>query len=119
RSTRLVTLFPYTTLFRSPVKRMPARSRRQEISGRPPSGLRLRPPEVLGEPVEAERLQRRRQWPPGLPVVADLAVPGVDHLLPLVADGLALGRSVDRRRAVPRGRALEVGRVAAAERHRA
>src|SRR2546425_12088407 len=84
------TLFPYTTLFRS-----------------------------LGEPVETERLERRRQGLAGLPVVADLTVPGVDHLFPLLADGLTLGGAVDRRRAVPRGRSFEVRREAAAERRRA
>src|SRR5438093_5551505 len=81
--------------------------------------LRLLPPEVLGEPVETERLERRRQRLPALPVVADLAVPGVDHLLPLLADGLTLGAAVDRRRAVPRRRAVDVRRETAPERRSA
>ena len=43
----------------------------------------------------------------GLAVVADLGVPGVDHLLPLRADGLALGGAVLRRGAVALRRILE------------
>src|SRR2546430_17643508 len=88
--------------------------RRSPLDGLERASLRLRSPEVLGEPVEAERLQRRRQGLPGLAVVADFAVPGVDHLLPLFADGLALGRTVDRRGAVPRPRTVQVAREAAA-----
>src|SRR5712692_4421689 len=72
-------------------------------------------PEILGEPVEIEVLQRLRQGLAGLAIVADPRVPQLDHLVPLGADRLALGRAVVGRRAIARGRLLNVGHDSAAQ----
>src|SRR5207249_4042804 len=53
----------------------------------------------------------------GLPVVADLLVPEIDHLRPLRAAGLPLGRAVVGRRAVAGRWLLEVGANPAANAH--
>src|SRR5437899_2200781 len=87
--------------------------------GAPPghfSGLGLLAPEVLGQPVEPEPLQRLRPRLAGLAIEADLGIPGVQHLLPLRPDGLALRRAVHGRRAVAGRGILEGTGVAAAER---
>src|SRR2546427_118115 len=75
-----------------------------EASARRPAtaaALLLGPPEVPGQPVEPQILERLGEGLAGLAVVAHLHVPGVDHLLPLLADGLPLGRAVVRRGACP------------------
>src|SRR5882724_1820765 len=72
-------------------------------------------PEVLRQPVEPEILQRFRPRLAGLAVEADLGVPGVEHLLPLRADGLTLRGPVHRRRAVAARGILEGAGVAAAQ----
>src|SRR5438876_10449970 len=59
------------------------------------TALRFLTPDVLDEPVETESLERFRQRLAGLLIEADLAVPRADHLVPLLADRLPLGRTVD------------------------
>src|SRR5688572_21915256 len=76
-------------------------------------------PQLLREPFQTEILQCLRQRLAGLPVVADFAVPRLDHLVPLGHHRLALGGAVHRRGAVTRGRPLHVGRESAAQGHRA
>src|SRR5205807_6739097 len=105
----------------SPRSRPPAAtgSRRTTALTRRWIRLGLAAPEVLGQPVEPEGLQRRGQRLAALAVVADAGVPGVDHLLPLRADGLALGGAVVRGRTVARRRLFPVNADAAAQPHRA
>src|SRR5437867_914169 len=93
----------------SGVKKVPGRA----------TALRFLAPHVLDKPVETERLERLRQWLAGLPIEADLAIPRADHLVPLLADRLPLGRTVHRRRPVALRRPLEVRRDAATERDHA
>src|SRR5262245_7158793 len=81
--------------------------------------LDLLAPEVGSEPVEPEALQGLGQGLSALPVEADLAVPGLEHLLPLLADGLPLRGTVHRRGAVALRWIFEGAGVAAAERGRA
>src|SRR5438093_6739472 len=81
--------------------------------------LRLLAPEVLGEPVEPEALEGLRPGLAALAVEAALAVPGVEHLLPLRADRLPLRGPGHGRRAVARRGIFERAGVAAAERGRA
>src|SRR5262245_2319019 len=63
-------------------------------------------PKLLRQPVQAEIAEGLGQRLTGLLVVADPRVPDVDHLVPLGADGLALGGPIVGRRAVPSGRLL-------------
>src|SRR5206468_8921202 len=91
---------------------------RRVLRGRA-SGLRLLTPEVLREPVQAELLQSFRPGLAGFSVEADLGVPGVEHLFPLRADGLALRGTVHRGRTIARRRIFRRTGVAAAERGRA
>src|SRR5688572_12521200 len=80
--------------------------------------LRFPAPQLLGEPVETKILERLRQRLARLAVVADVAVPRLDHLVPLRHHRLALGGAVHRRGTVARGRPLHVRREPAAQRHR-
>src|SRR5215475_14488959 len=89
-------------------------ARRLEREGA--TALRVFAPELLREPVQPEVLERFRPRFTRLAVEADLGVPGVQHLLPLRADRLALRRTVDRGRAVARRRILHGSGVAAAKR---
>src|SRR6266403_6217330 len=91
---------------------------RRVSSGRA-TGLRLRAPEVLREPVQAELFEGLRPGFARLAVEADLGVPGVEHLFPLRPDRLPLRGAVHRRRAIARGRIFHGAGVAAAERGRA
>src|SRR2546422_7049288 len=75
------------------------------------------PPEIRGEPVEPEVLERLRERLARLRVVANLGVPGGHHLLPLLADRLALGGAVVGRGAIAERGPLAVGADAAAEPH--
>src|SRR5262245_33132634 len=90
----------------------------RRVPGRPATLLRRLAPEVLREPVQSELFEGL--WPglAGLPVEADLGIPGVEHLLPLRPDGLPLRGAVHRRRAVAGRRILHGAGVAAAERGR-
>src|SRR5262245_33936735 len=81
--------------------------------------LGLLAPEVAGKPVKPEAFQGLGQGLAALPVEADLAVPGVEHLLPLLADGLPLRGTVHRRGAVALRWIFEGAGVAAPERGRA
>src|SRR5262245_12931627 len=83
------------------------------------TGLRLLAPELLREPVQTELLERFRPRLAGLTVEANLGVPGVQHLLPLRADRLALRGTVHRGRAVARRRILHGAGVTTAKRGRA
>src|SRR5262249_45463820 len=69
--------------------------------------------------VQTQLLERFRPRLAGLAVEADLGVPGVEHLLPLIANGLPLRRTVDWRGPIARRRVLHRAGVAAAERGRA
>src|SRR5215831_5541405 len=88
----------------------------RRVEGEGATALRLLAPELLREPVQPEVLERSRPRFTRLAVEADLGVPGVQHLLPLRADRLALRRTVDRGRAVARRRILHGSGVAAAKR---
>src|SRR5258708_12045919 len=85
-------------------------ARRCQREARSARWRRLLPgaPEVLREPIEAQVLQRLRQWLAGLAVVADFPVPGVDHLLPLRGDRLPHRGAVVRRGAVAVRRLFEI-----------
>src|SRR4030095_9229519 len=83
------------------------------------TGLRLLAPELLRKPIQTELLERLRPGFAGLPIETDLGVPGVEHLLPLRPDGLALRRTVHRGRAIAGRWILQGAGVAAAERGRA
>src|SRR5262245_43583722 len=76
--------------------------------GRDPSCLSLSP-EVSREPVQAEILERLPLGPARLSIVADRLVPDVQHVIPLLHDGLVLRRPVDRLRAVALRRILHIG----------
>src|SRR5262245_4306772 len=79
----------------------------------------LLPPELFRQPVQAQLLERFGPRFAGLAVEADLGVPGVEHLLPLIANGLPLRRTVDGCRPVPCRWVLHRAGVPAAERGRA
>src|SRR2546426_5885022 len=67
------------------------------------------PPHGGDHPLEVERRERLRARSPGRPVVPHPGVPDVDHVVPLLLDRLALGRSIRGHRGIALGGALELG----------
>src|SRR5262249_45772615 len=74
----------------------------------------LAAPELGDEPLRPHLLEGFRPGLGRLPVVADLGVEDVEHLLPLIGDGDALAGAVDRGGAVALGRIVRLRADAAA-----
>src|SRR5262249_28767696 len=84
------------------------------MAGEPPLA-----PDVPREPAAPEVLAHLPLRLAGLPIVADRLVPDVQHVIPLLHDGLILGRAIDGLGSISLRRVLHVGPDPAPEVERA